>query len=216
MSAAGWQYPKLAQCLISDKFTTCQSARSCYNKSINLGRPPWLGSARLAAAGEILINTLFQGLCCYDGTEDGGGTVWGYNTVHLATLSTLPSQMSSSRADFGCPLDLNMGRFYKRCCIQMKFFPTHRNLFWSVLFSFLSILCASFQSLDKTFPTVPAPCHRELWTVAASSPPPATDWINNKPRRSTWTETCYLLLVRLYSTYNKDVGLSFLPDRCRS
>ena len=45
MSAAGWQYPKLAQCLISDKFTTCQSARSCYNKSINLGRPPWLGWA---------------------------------------------------------------------------------------------------------------------------------------------------------------------------
>ena len=137
-------------------------------------------------------------------------------TVHLATLSTLPSQMSFSRADFGCPLDLNMGRFYKRCCIQMKFFPTHRNLFWSVLFSFLSILCASFQSLDKTFPTVPAPCHREPGTVAASSPPPATDWINNKPWHSTWTETCYLLLVRLYSTYNKDVGLSFLPDRCRS
>ena len=116
-------------------------------------------------------------LRCQRGWRMDGMTL---STWRHCRSSKLPSQMSFSRADFGCPLDLNMGRFYKRCCIQMKFFPTHRNLFWSVLFSFLSILCASFQSLDKTFPTVPARCHRGLGPVAARSPPPATDWINNK------------------------------------
>ena len=160
MSAAGWQYPKLAQCLISDKFTTCQSARSCYNKSINLGRPPWLGWAgRCWRDTDQHFVSRVMLLRCQRGWRMDGMTLC---TWRHCRSSKLPSQMSFSRADFGCPLDLNMGRFYKRCCIQMKFFPTHRNLFWSVLFSFLSILCASFQSLDKTFPTVPARCHRGL------------------------------------------------------
>ena len=152
MSAAGWQYPKLAQCLISDKFTTCQSARSCYNKSINLGRPPWLGSAWLAAAGEILINTLFQGLCCYDGTEDGGGTVWGSDTtVHLATLSPCPPRCPFQEQTLVAPWTSIWADSINVVVFKWNSFQLIATFFGRCSFLFFQFFVPAFRALTKHF-----------------------------------------------------------------
>ena len=82
-------------------------------------------------------------------------------------------------------------------------------------FLFFQFFVPAFRALTKHFQLslLRATVNWGQWTqTAASSPPPATDWINNKPGRSTWTETCYLLLVRLYSTYNKDVSRFKFPS----
>ena len=149
MSAAGWQYPKLAQCLISDKFTTCQSARSCYNKSINLGRPPWLGWAGLAAAGEILINTLFQGLCCYDAREDGGWTVWHCALGDIVEAANCPPRCPFQEQTLVAPWTSIWADSINVVVFKWNSFQLIATFFGRCSFLFFQFFVPAFRALTK-------------------------------------------------------------------